>query len=436
MKKYNLTAEEQEMLNTEAGAYAVIMGYLEAERGKIPPTIFSKLAEGLGYPKLKRAELRDFAAEIQDDKVLSSLRSKGYNRVIKIDDIPHAEGDGYEFTEKDVFSQVTNYVVTEEDTTANIREFRKLQREGVYMQKLMDGLKEHLVAELKGMPRPKYVKTLPPKKNKGDKSLILLFSDWHIGALVYNEATGGYNFEKLQGQVQEIIDFTLKIIKDLDIKELYVFHIGDIIEHISMRNVNQAFDAEFPATHQIARGSRMLVDILKVLSDHTHITFGMVAGNHDRFNGNKNDKVYNDNSTYIMLDTLLMLQEEFGALPNVHIIDNREDTYQFTVEVAGKLIKVKHGDFEKKKDDVKIPNHIKDRPVDYLFLGHIHTTRIVQEDFARFHVYVGSTMGANNYSKDLNLPTTSASQMAVVLTEGSDTPFFIPFMLDKKGKLN
>ncbi|AXH71189.1 putative metallophosphatase [Bacillus phage BSP38] len=436
MNRHNLTQEEQEMLITEAGAYAVIIGYLKAERGKIAPTIFNKIAERLGYPKLKKVQLKEFALELKEDEVLTSLYNKGYDRIIKIDDIPTAGQEIEPFLETDMFSQLTNYLISNEDNNANIRELRKLQRQGIYMELLMKGLKEHLADELKGMPRAKYMKSAKAKPKKGDKNLILLFSDWHIGALVYNEDTGGYNFEKLKGQLQEIIEFILSLIKDLDIKQVYIFHVGDTIEHISMRNVNQAYESEFPATAQIAKGTRLLIDVLKVVSDHVPVTFGMVAGNHDRFEGNKNDKVYNDNATYIMLDTLLMVQENFGALPNVHIIDNREDTYEFSIEIAGKTLKVKHGDYEKKKDDVKIPKHIKEKPVDYLILGHIHTTRIVQEDYARFHLYVGSTMGANNYSKELNLPTTAASQMALVLTEGSDTPYFIPLMLDKKGKLN
>lgn len=430
-----LPPEEQEALKTQEGTFAVIMGYLKAERGKIAPSVFNKLINQLQYPNQSKDNLVELALQIQNDEVLASLYNKGFERSIKLDDLPEYLSEETPLHEDDLFSQVTSYLLANEDNNARLRELRKLQREGIYMTHLIRGFQKHLVEELKGMPRAKYLQTPVPPPQKGDKSLVLLMSDWHIGALVYNEKTGGYNFVKLVGMVQEMLAKVVEFIEILDIKHVYVFHLGDIIEHISMRNVNQAFDAEFPATEQIAKAQRLIVDLLMQLSKQVHVTFGIVAGNHDRFEGNKNDKVYNDNAAYLILDNLFMLQEVFGQLPNVTLIDNRSDTYEFIVPVAGKNIKVKHGDHEKKKEDVKIPKHVKEEPIDFFIMGHIHTNRLVQEDYSRFHIYVGSTMGANNYSKELSLPTTQASQMIMVLTEGSATPMFIPLMFNKEGKI-
>jgi predicted phosphodiesterase len=430
-----LTQQEQDILRQQEGAFAVLMGYLKAERGKIAPSVFNKLVKQLGYPTQKKEDLVKMAKLIQKDEVLDSLYNKGYERSLKLEDIPNYVEKTDAIEEKDVFAQVTNFLIDNEDNNARLRELRKLQREGIYMKILMNNVKKHLTDELKGMPRAKYLKTEVPAPKKGDRSLVLLLSDWHVGALVFNEETGGYNFEKLTGSMQSILNQTKQIIKDLDIKHVYVFHVGDLIEHISMRNVNQAFESEFPATQQIAKAQRLLVDMLIQLSKEVHITFGMVAGNHDRFEGNKNDKVYNDNAAYLILDTLFLLQEVFGQLPNVTLIDNRDDTYEFVQNVAGKNIKVKHGDHEKKKDDVKIPKHIKNEPIDYYIMGHFHTSRIIQEDFARFHINVSSPMGGNNFAKELNLPTTQGSQMLMILTEGSDTPYFVPLLLNKEGKV-
>ena len=425
----NLSPEEREYLRTKEGAFAVIMGYLKAERGKIAPSVFNKLVTELGYEKQNKADLLALAELVAESGVLRKLYLKGFNREIKLDDIPNVNEEPA-LAETDLFQQVTSYLIAHEDNNARLRELRKLQREGVYMKLLVDNLKKHLVEELKGMPRAKYLQTtIPEPPQPGDKSLILMLADWHVGALVYNEATGGYNFTKLQGQVQDILKRTLGIIRSYGIKHVYVFHLGDAIEHVTMRNVNQAFDAEFPATEQIAKAGRLITDVLISLSKEVHVTFGIVAGNHDRFQGNKNDKVYNDNAAYLILDNLFHLQETFGQLPNVTLIDNRKDTYEFVIKVAGKNVKVKHGDHEKKSDTRKIPKHIKDEPIDFLLMGHVHTTAITQEDYSRFQVYVASTMGANSYSSENNFPTTSAAQMIMILEEGSNTPVFIPLMV-------
>lgn len=425
-----LTPEEQELLYTKEGAFAVVMGYLKAERGKIAPSVFNKLVSGLGYEKQNKAGLMHMADCIEEVEALRNLFQKAFKREIKLDDVPNANEEPSHLTEADLFQQVTSFLIANEDNNARLRELRKLQREGIYMKILMDNLKNHLVEELKGMPRAKYLQTTSPEPPQpGDRSLILLLADWHVGALVYNEATGGYGFKKLQGQMQDVVTRTLGIIRSLNVKHVYIFHLGDAIEHISMRNVNQAFDSEFPATEQIAKAGRLMIDMLLSLSKEVHITFGIIAGNHDRFEGNKNDKVYNDNAAYLILDKLFLLQDTFGQLPNVTLIDNRKDTYEFIINVAGKNIKCVHGDHEKKSDGRKIPKHVKDIVIDFLFMGHVHTTSITQEDFARFHVYTGTTMGANSYSKENNFPTTAAAQMIVVLEEGSSTPFFIPLMV-------
>lgn len=430
-----VTKKEQELLQTQEGAFCAIMGYLKAERGNIPLAVFNKLTEGLGYPKSKNKELKKLAEHMKEDQLLSSIYNKAFDRIIKLDDIPNVINEEKELREQDIFSHVTNFLSDKEYNLANLRELRKLQREGVYMKHLIEGVHKSLREELKGMPRAKYLKTPVSKDYKGKKSLVLAISDWHIGALVFNEETGGYNFEKLTHTVDSIVEKTIQTINELGIEQVYVFHVGDIIEHISMRNVNQAFESEFPATEQIAKATRLLADMLSQISKVAHVTFGMVAGNHDRFDGNKNDKIYNDTVTYLILDNLILLQGDFNQLPNVDIIDNRNDTYEFVQEVAGKKIKVKHGDTEKKKDDVKIPKHIKEEPIDYYILGHIHTSRMIQEDYHRFHIYVGSTMGANNFSKELGLPTTKGSQLLMILEQDSYTPWFIPLMINKEGDI-
>lgn len=443
----NLTTEELRVLHTRDGALAAIMGTLKAIDDKPRAASANKILAALGYKKTNIREMKSLASCFGSNEELNSLYRKAYQKKITVDDIPtyqHEEEytSSYEeeheeaVKENELFSLFSTFHMDREEGNARSRDLRQVVRDGTYMRHLMENCKKYLHEELKDMPRMKYVKTPQEKPKAGDKSLLLLVSDWHIGAVVYNEDTGGYNFQKLSTQVQEMVNEVDTMMDDFNIQNLYVFHVGDIIEHISMRNVNQAFEAEFPAAQQIAKATRLVIDMLAALSKSHHVTFGMVAGNHDRLNGNKNDKIYNDTVTYIILDHLIDMQEKFGALPNVTYIDNREDTYEFTVKVAGRNIKVKHGDTEKKKDDVKIPKHIKEEPVDILIMGHIHTGRVVQEDYSRFHVYVGSTMGANNFSKELNLPTTTASQSAMILTEGRNSVMFNQLMFDKKGKIN
>lgn len=441
MNNDKITPEERALLSTEKGAYAAIMGYLKAERGKIAPSVFNKFATKLGHNKLSKQDLIEFAKTMQDDPVLYSIYSKSYERIIKLDDVTHVvpgEKGGDEMlqiTEPEVFSQITNFLIDNEDNNARLRELRKLQREGIYMRILMDNLKKHLVEELKGMPRAKYIRTEVPEPQKGDKKLILCFSDWHIGALVFNEDTGGYEFKKLQSYAQCIITEVLNIVHKLNIKEVVVLNLGDFTEHINLRNTNQAYDAEMTLAQQISKAIRLTIDILATLSKHVHVIYGQVSGNHDRLQTNKNDAISGDTTAYVILDMLFMVKNELGQLPNVTLIDNRDDVYSLELRVAGKWIKAVHGDKEGRSGSARIHKHIKDHPIDILFMGHYHYTSIIQEDYARFTIVVGSPQGANDYSKSLNLPSTYGSQMITILEEGKESPMFYPLILKDGGLL-
>ena len=78
---------------------------------------------------------------------------------------------------------------------------------------------------------------------------------------------GKYDFEVLKSRLNHFIDTTVKEIEDRDISNVTVYFVGDLVEHINMRDVNQAFETEFTLAEQISKGTRLLIDILNALSD-------------------------------------------------------------------------------------------------------------------------------------------------------------------------
>lgn len=405
----------------------IIIGNLQRSFNRVHVGKFNKLAQEFELEKENLHSLKALVSEIEQDEELNELYKASMAGKITLEAVRKVLLQD----NTSAFDVLSSYVVENQAVLARNREFGKLQREGAYLDHLISGLKTYLLEELKDMSGLKYINSnLKAPKVASDRELVLCLSDWHIGAFVNNIDTGGYNFEIFKERLEKLLEEVFQVAMEQDIKKIHVYHIGDIIEHINMRNVNQAFEAEFPATEQIAKGIRVLADTLNLLAKaEFEVSFGMVGGNHDRFQGNKNDKIHNDNVAYLVVDQLHFLQE-LGALnKNIKLVDNRSDVYSFKDIVAGKRIKVTHGDTEGKKVDVKIPKHIKDEVIDYLIMGHIHTTRIIQEDFSRFHVYVGSPMGANNYSAENNLPTTSPAQLIMVLDPERDTPQFMPVFL-------
>lgn len=420
------------------GASAVIIGYLKRERGQVPVSVFNKLFKEVGYDSVNIQELQDMANRINETETLNHLYNLALDGSITLDNIPPAnydeEDDTPPLTEKDVFPLVTPYITEKENNMANLREFRKMQRDGTAMKLLFESLKKELIEELKDLPRAKYIKTEIKPPQQGDKSLILCFSDWHVGMYVINETTGGYNFDMLTSYVDNIVDEVMKLVKEQDIKHLYVYNLGDITEHINMRNVNQAFDAEMHLSQQIATATRLTVDVLSKLSKYLHVTYTQIAGNHDRMQTSKNDVISGDSTAYILLSTLIMLQEDLGQLPNVTVVDNRESMYAHTQDIAGLTVKAVHGDKEKKGLHNIIGKHVKTSPIDLIIMGHFHSTLIQQEDYARYKVVVGSPQGENDFSKDNNMSSSFGSQMIIILEEGRKSPVFYPIML-KEGEI-
>lgn len=407
---------------------AVIVGSIQRAFNKIQPGKYNILAQEFGINKENRDSIKTLVQTIQEDPELTEIYKMASTGKYTVNDLRRDKG---EESNQSLFQTLAPYAIDNQETLANNREFNKIQREGAYLNHLIDGLHENLLREYGSFSKPKYI--MVNKKvsfNKTKKEMILCLADWHIGAFVNNIDTGGYDFKILQERLDHLVSEVTKTIKNQGITRVHIYHIGDIIEHINMRNVNQAFEAEFPATEQIAKGIRVLVEVLNAIASlDVKVTFGMTGGNHDRFQGNKNDKIHNDNVAYLVVDQLFFLQSLGGLADNITLIDNRSDVYSFKDTVANKRIKVVHGDHEAKKTDVKITKHIKDEVINYLIMGHIHTTRIIQEDYARFHVYVGSTMGANNYSQENNLPMTQPSQMAICLDPDTDSPIFQPIFM-------
>lgn len=311
---------------------------------------------------------------------------------------------------------ISPYAVAHQKVLADNREFNKIQREGAWVQLLIDGLRDELKKELKEGLNIRVYSPHMSEANRPKRALIVNLGDLHIGALVVNKNTGGYNYEILQQRLKTYLDGIQTMVKMTNPTEIIVNGLGDYIEHINMRNVNQAFEAEFPATEQIAKATRTLIEFICALDTMTNVPIRlyMIAGNHDRFVGNKGDAIYNDSVAYVILDTLLLMKDHSDLLNNISIHDNREDVYNAQYEVLGKQIVLDHGT-NLKGFGSNINKFIKDKPIDLLITGHIHHVVQMQEDYARFQVVNSSPMGANNYSKDLKLPATSPSQTVLLL---------------------
>lgn len=394
---------------------AIIFGHLVKTFGKVTVTNMNKLLVELGYDRINAKELNELASSLGENPELGTLVDKAVSGEITLEQLENYYTEEKVYETKSLHDVITPYQVEHQRVLADNRAFNKIQREGAFTKILFEDLKADLKKEFANLAKPNYSfvhKVETP--DSGDRELVVLLSDMHIGATVFgNPVTGGYNFEILKKRLGVYIGEIKAMASLYNVSKIRVYNLSDNIEHVSMRSVNQAFETEFNATEQIAKATRVIIDFVTTLERVAPVKFGIVGGNHDRFQGNKNEKIYNDNISYLILDYMLFMQEQ-GLLQRTDIIDNREDIYSFEDVVQGKTLYVTHGDGLKGKGS-HINKFIKDHAIDYLVTGHVHNHSVSQEDYARLHITCSSPMGYNNYSKELNLPLSTPSQTMFVL---------------------
>ena len=407
---------------------AKIAGKLVKADGKISTTRFNKWYTNLGYDKLGREELKNAMRIIQADSILLDI----YNTSL-VEDVELNDVNGYLVPSVDVRPDVSTDIIDREFNRAAVRNYKKYQRQGAIQEGLSEMVADRLAEELVKAARTdeSYYKESPLNFVHSENTLIIALSDWHIGATVKAVNGNSYNVEIAKERLARVMSEAKRVIKDYKVEDVYIAFLGDAVENTSMRNINQAFDAEINMAEQIALATRMLAEFIKGISEVANkVTVAVIGGNHDRYTPNKKEAIYNDNVAYNILDSLLMLQEYGGLSRGLKIIDNRYDIYSAEFTVYDKTIRLVHGDNLPNNDKPKIPVMIKDHPIDYVFFGHYHSSKIIQENGSATGIMVGSLQGNNTYSKQLNLPDSRASQTMVLFNEDHpESPMYYPVFL-------
>lgn len=410
--------------------YAIIFGVLLATENKITSAKVNKIAVNkLGYERMPALEIQELYNDLANDPTYDEIITKAIQGEYKLEDLRDYKSEQV-FESNDYINEVTPSIIAQEEQRASMRHFNKVMKSGAYMASLMNNLKVDLEDAFSDFDVVEYKKPEVVNFVEDDsETMILTLSDFHVGFAFTDSLSDGYNFEVLKKRLKTYLDRVHEMIADRNISNFRIYFVGDLIEHVSMRNVNQAFETEFTLSEQIAKGIRLLSDIIEDLNKYGNVTFSIVHGNHDRLQGNKNDKIYNDSVAYIALDQLLFLQEH-GAFQGVNIIDNRKDIHNAVDTVYNYNIALNHGESLPNKKPVmhKLPNS---QSVDILITGHVHHFYVIQENKHSLHVVNSSPIGYNNYSKEHMFGYTSPSQTVMILSDNEKrSPEIIPVFLN------
>ncbi|MCY9737429.1 metallophosphoesterase family protein [Paenibacillus alvei] len=269
-----------------------------------------------------------------------------------------------------------------------------------------------------------------PRVSSSENKAILVITDWHIGAKIDNVKGNSFNLKIAKKRIEKLKHETIEYCKMFNVNDLYVCCLGDAIEHVYMRNTNQAADSEINMSKQVVTATRYIFDLLVSLSEYVNVEYEGIGGNHDRSNGDKHANIDGDNMMVVINESIKDLVKLTNS-KRLTFIDNDAYMNEIVKTVNGKKFKFVHGD-EERNDLNAIKSHISmdGEFYDVLVKGHLHSFRVYEENDGRLVIQVGCLSGRNTYSKKLKCTTNAGQALIVVRGDGEIIPIKIDLQVN------
>lgn len=263
-----------------------------------------------------------------------------------------------------------------------------------------------------------------PVSSYGSTRMLLLLTDWHLGALVDVE-DNKFNYNIAVQRIEKMIQRTIDEGSRNSVSQVDVVFMGDMIEGHFMRS-GQAYDVEFPTSEQMSRGGELLIQALNILSSSfKQVTFRAFAGNHDRINqSDKNGNITGDSSMVVVnkiVKTFVDASKPY--IKNIKFVETHH-SHAKMIDVNGINIKLVHGDKVKKKDEGKIHDHSSIDGIIYnlIVYGHFHHYLFLETGINKHEMRVGSLKGSDDYSEELGLGSRPSQALVLIDINGEITP--------------
>lgn len=300
------------------------------------------------------------------------------------------------------------------DAQNSFRELNKLKRELTDDVLLIERV-ENAISKMNF----DFVRKNKVNDNKYDYSnteMIIGFSDLHFGSLVDVEGHK-YDTKIADELVMSYADKIIDIAKKENIRKAIVVNLGDLIENLYMRTQN-LYSAERNLSEQIVDASELVIKFLIKLSEHIHIRYTAIAGNHDRSQGNKNESIFGDSAIVVSNKIISTFIKYSGA--NIEFVET--DVYHYIHRVNNRKLLFVHGDRVplNKSSLLAEQSMLYGEDFDMIISGHVHHFRMIEVSANKYQVTFGSIKGSDEYTlKTLNT-NASRSQGIILISESGD----------------
>ncbi len=281
----------------------------------------------------------------------------------------------------------------------------------------------HEINKAKIRPRViKQTRLLDKEIEPDGSSLVIVNSDWHIGATV-NLPNNRYNYAIAQERVKLYEKRIVQAIKEKHPTDVYIVNLGDLIEGVQMRKVNQSYYTDMTLSDQIIKATQLQDSMLMSLATtfpKIQFHFTEIAGNHDRFSPSKKDQLYGDSVAKVARELSTSL---FKDLDNMNVFAP-DSEYRTILNLNKHNLAFVHGDLDKLNDNNALAkmSAFEKKPLDALVGGHLHSLMIKEEN--GYVIQSGSLIGPTEYSDRLGL-VASASQVMLSIDIGQIVPIVV-----------
>ena len=251
------------------------------------------------------------------------------------------------------------------------------------------------------------------EQDEHNKALVLP-ADWHIG-----QASRDLKIEDMEYRIAVYVEEIIKYAKRFGIVDLYVSHLGDLInQHL---HSNSGFYNELDISEQIIQSFRLIFGFLDELSNHFNVIFlGVINGNHDRLQSDKKSALYQDGVGKLMT---MMIDSEIKKI-NKATLHSQLDGYNVDyiyLDIDGKGVYLEHGDKVNPRNDIGGRMSQINKLIDMRVKGHIHTFKVESYANDRLDVTSGSLNGSDDYAENLGF-VNGPSQLIIPIIDNNFIP--------------
>lgn len=243
-------------------------------------------------------------------------------------------------------------------------------------------------------------------ENKKSKYAILMFSDWHYGALCDSQ-WNYYDTNVAQLRAEQLVAKTQSYILSLGITDLIVEINGDMCE--GMINIGNRVASEESVVEQIINVSKLLSKCILSLKPYVNsIKVVTTLGNHGRLTPNRKEQADERENFEMLIPEFLRLT--LGD--DIPIVTSQGLDF-VKYEFDDKIICLSHGHHDKTKSAIDNMIRVYKVVPDEIHLGHWHHMSDLND--SNIHVVVnGSIKGVDDFGLKATRCTTQPSQNLIV----------------------